>query len=878
MASILVVGYYSRGNLGDETYKLVFPLLFPPNVPVTFANIDDDTIQYDKYTCLVVGGGDLINDYYTLRMEKILQSFSGLRIAISIGVSYPVYLEHRCLSLFDHVFIRNKTDIRRLQKYLGSRAHYLPDAAFLLENPIQSSTQALRRVLGRTARKPRIGIFLASSAFYRSTEKKGDETLLMYSLLNILEKLGSSSQYDFVLYRYNTGGSSDEDDSVINSWLMKRFTGLARHSFTLDNTEYSPVQMLQQISGLDIAICMRFHAHVYAALAGVPILSLNISRKAKLLMNEMKLHEYICTPKTDKIGATLSFDLQEVFGKLQGLLSARSSVVSRLLEISETNRFLLQQAPIRVLLSNNRIPSRIDVKRDSTALEIVQEVSARMNQIITPEIATSLAELISLRLTGQKQSEYNYGTINHLMTWTSSSHIGTKEDRTKEDRTKLLSMVEWILEDRAKKSIPSDRPFEMDYFHQDDYKGLHRAGWHFVSSYLRCLSSPNGVILDTFLDRTFHWEEARLLAQGLLPYTAPWVGFLHHTPLMSYSCHNSVDLFAKESFRASLVMCKGIYVFTEGLADWVREALQILGYPAIIVEVLSHPTAFVRKSLQFSMANYRANRNPKLINIGAWYRDPFAIYRLNLPRSTPSSNESPLRHPLRKCALWGPKMDNYFIPSVFHLDLTDPSQSSYTLPDEGSQVGCRDLVRQSETICRPPSSGLLSNKWIQGLITYYHEHRYPVAIVDYDHFADPSVSVYDISSQGSRDNLLSLDLESKINSVTILSHKSDTEYDELLSSNIVFLKLVDAAAVNTIIECIVRATPVVVNRLSALEEVLGKGYPLFYNALEEASALLTDDYIEAAHEYLKHLETDQYRVENFITSIRESQIYRSITL
>ena len=54
---------------------------------------------------------------------------------------------------------------------------------------------------------------------------------------------------------------------------------------------------------------------------------------------------------------------------------------------------------------------------------------------------------------------------------------------------------------------------------------------------------------------------------------------------------------------------------------------------------------------------------------------------------------------------------------------------------------------------------------------------------------------------------------------TAITRLSDDDYDALLTRNIVFLKLVDCSAVNTVIECIERNTVIIVNRHPALEEV-----------------------------------------------------------
>ena len=74
--------------------------------------------------------------------------------------------------------------------------------------------------------------------------------------------------------------------------------------------------------------------------------------------------------------------------------------------------------------------------------------------------------------------------------------------------------------------------------------------------------------------------------------------------------------------------------------------------------------------------------------------------------------------------------------------------------------------------------------------------------------------------------------------VTLIPTLDLSAYDDLLSENVVFLNLVDASAVNTVVECIMRNTPIVVNRLPALVEVLGATYPGFYDTLAEATTLL----------------------------------------
>lgn len=76
------------------------------------------------------------------------------------------------------------------------------------------------------------------------------------------------------------------------------------------------------------------------------------------------------------------------------------------------------------------------------------------------------------------------------------------------------------------------------------------------------------------------------------------------------------------------------------------------------------------------------------------------------------------------------------------------------------------------------------------------------------------------------------------------------EYDELLTQNIAFLDLFDAAANNTVVECIVRNTPLLVNKVGGVIDYLGEDYPLYYKDHSEIQSLLTVEKIREGYEYL----------------------------
>jgi hypothetical protein len=102
-----------------------------------------------------------------------------------------------------------------------------------------------------------------------------------------------------------------------------------------------------------------------------------------------------------------------------------------------------------------------------------------------------------------------------------------------------------------------------------------------------------------------------------------------------------------------------------------------------------------------------------------------------------------------------------------------------------------------------------------------------------------------------------------------ISWLSNNEYDNTLNNSVVFLDLYQSSANNAVLECMASATPMIINRLESSEEYLGKNYPLFFNSIEEASDLCSNnDAILAAHHYLlDRYQEEKMSIDYFMTSI-----------
>ena len=422
--------------------------------------------------------------------------------------------------------------------------------------------------------------------------------------------------------------------------------------------------------------------------------------------------------------------------------------------------------------------------------------------IWTAETATRVAKMICYSCTGMVGSKYEWGTMTRLM---------SEPDR-------LYDIIQCVNDIYQRDNFKMTGPIELKALIQDNFKGLHRAGWNYVSQNMEYLQSGYGIITDTYLDRSFVWGTEVLVRDGILPYTAPWIGFVHHTFETQFSQNNCEVLCDNPYFRSSLIHCTTLICLTDYLAQQFKNR-----FPHLNIIVLYHPTDFPTKlwdPIVFAQSN-----SIQLVNVGAWYRNPFSIYRL---QSVPG---------VVKLALKGPQMDSYFPPST--------------------------IVITTETL----QTRTLANKWMQYMALYARK-------LGYNH------GNYIVNGPTMDQQPLSKQLRNMLSSVKILDMLPNDEYDKLLCNAVVFLDLVDASACNTIIECIVRNTPVLVNAHPAVVEYIGADYPLLYQDIEQAHLLLTRDKIISAHHYLKQMDKSWLRIDTFInkfSSIPILKLYNSIT-
>lgn len=103
--------------------------------------------------------------------------------------------------------------------------------------------------------------------------------------------------------------------------------------------------------------------------------------------------------------------------------------------------------------------------------------------------------------------------------------------------------------------------------------------------------------------------------------------------------------------------------------------------------------------------------------------------------------------------------------------------------------------------------------------------------------------------------------------VVEMAYVDNTRFDQLLASSVLLMESYGASASNVVIECIARNTPLLVNRLPAIVEYLGEDYPLYFDNLEHAAALLTERKLREAYAYLQQLDKSWLSGEAFAADL-----------
>ena len=914
--SILITGYFYQNNLGDDLFVEVWKYiaLLPAFAAYEMRYVATSELTSEDINtcdCIILGGGDVFVDFFFNKLRSLLQLNSNnkkkkkILLAFSVGIPYnSIMIKHNDLleNHFHAITFRSRTDTVNMQSFFPSiEIKYFPDLSTYLplmyrHNQEQDNDQN-SLLLRRQQYRDVIGVSLVRDIIDQGYNVYSNFVNEFAQFLNIIAK--KHNDKDFILLPFCTPANkpSQNDILIFNDILDKikvLNSGNNCNNNNLTNISIASALTVSEMwtvynDRMIACITMRYHAHMYAIAANVPLLSISSTRKVKNLLKDVDLLEYNYSDwKYDNVVANVnnsSSDNSNTYKHVDHwidlfdrVLNNKSNICTKMAKYIQTMDYeyhenvLLRHIAKCCELSdnnNNTIPTSSIKRKDiisiikehpttniryiirniveyidyfflqqtqqqqdqtiqkpnaetfaemvlegrCTFLERVLQHQRRVSTNILRTIAKTSAALVCYSIMHTPFPKYHYGLASKIM----GVNFKPKAD------------FEWIIDDYLKSidnvveepvsssSNNNEKAINATYAGVDDFKGQHRSGWQYVvENIIKNIHNPTAeLIMDNYVDRSFLWAYDVYKYLGVVPYSKPWCGFLHHTFDTSYSSNNLEEMFSNDGFRESLSNCRALFTMSEYLTNQVKQRLETMGVSSSVkVFTFTHPTMIDNVPV-WRLDKFVENPNPYIVQIGAWLRDNYAIYEL-------CPYEKSGVKTLQKAALVGRNMNQYFKPDNIRVTIEEEFENG-----NNNTIAYYNFNDNDDIFAKPDE-----NKFILGALKT---------------------------------------VKKQWKSVKLIENLNNEEYDELLTKNIVFINLVDASAVNTIIECIVRNTPILVNKHPAAIEMLGYDYPLLYNDITDAGVKAGNyELIFAAWNYLKNIDKSKFSIESFIMNLKKT--------
>lgn len=626
----LVVGYYNRGNTGDEMFKLAFEDIFHGRrlYFVSIYDLRENDITQNTST-IIVGGGDVINEAFMEILLKSIKHFRGRIYAFSVGIHEDTGLKY--LHVFDHVFVRNNTDFQSCKTTIGSKnTTLMEDACFLM------SHRRLRKLaddeLGGGGF--RIGVILSRQAINDDNNKPLDR---------LARAINNAKFPDLAVIHivpFNTHVQSQRECDIGTCLELKSL--LTREAICYHGVKNAR-DAASIVVNMNMNICMRYSAAMFS----------------KASLGESRTVLYCVTPKMIK----LSWD------SCCPTIHATSSSKSMSKVLSKASFSYMSP----YASTSSSAPMNFDILKEKRIMVKPLFVPRSYCEIRLhfDSIARDPHTICHL-LAGDVNSHHFPSLSKRMMERGDAFNCEEAMKQIWNDVQLKVAGVEFAPEQYHYAPSPvSENRIYIDFDERISDWPLVIDGLMHMHAYRR-FRHPD-IYVDLYIDRTFHWGCNTYRRINRIPYLQDWIGILHHTFDTSHE-YNSTALFHNSDFIMSLSTCVCIVVFTEYLAVRLRANLDALSMFKVVVKVLNHPTDMgdERKDWHWCEEKFFHNAHRCLLQIGSWMIDKDAIYEIDLGINNLSLNRAVIETEF-VCGLESLNLKSFMTCNIVFLKLIDCS-------------------------------------------------------------------------------------------------------------------------------------------------------------------------------------------------------------
>jgi polysaccharide pyruvyl transferase WcaK-like protein len=258
MADVNIVGWYNHGNIGDESYKICFPKLFP-DIQFSFT----EKVGKNKLLPTILGGGNVCSNAFLDQIEHVKSK----KFAISVGITEENPIKR--MEMFDEIYVR-ETKSQEILESKGIKSKLIPDLAFCLEpnkNKGKELLDNLFKINNRDLYEKVVGVVFNAYLCVGDNKLARDESTFQKVTWDIAKVIDNTSA-SFVFIPF--GLSQPHDDRVSNAWLASRCKFWKKNLVLFD--KHDPQTTLDLISACDTVISTRLHSSIFSTVSNVPFI------------------------------------------------------------------------------------------------------------------------------------------------------------------------------------------------------------------------------------------------------------------------------------------------------------------------------------------------------------------------------------------------------------------------------------------------------------------------------------------------------------------------------------------------------------------------------------------------------------------------------
>lgn len=260
---INVLGWYNHGNIGDESYKLSFPIIFP-NHEFIFS----DKLKGNE-EIVILGGGNVLSEHFLHLLNKV----NCKKLCMSVGVTE--FKEINC----EKIYVR---DINSLN--LIPNSIYMPDFAFALKPNAENGKNLIKNIFKDNELWNRLILCIPNAHLVDTLNSLSRDNITYQNFCYNFAKFVDETPASFLFMPF--GRQMPWDDRVVCGNIASKCKFWKKNVVLFD--QISVQDSLDIIAACDLVVSQRLHGSIFSCLSSVPFIDISHHDKNKSFLKTIK--------------------------------------------------------------------------------------------------------------------------------------------------------------------------------------------------------------------------------------------------------------------------------------------------------------------------------------------------------------------------------------------------------------------------------------------------------------------------------------------------------------------------------------------------------------------------------------------------------------